>query len=71
MNGPLYRMIGTIDYAKDDVDMRFIQTLPTEANKADRLIESRKFEDYQRYLPIPQSEIDKNPKLKQTPGYEK
>lgn len=71
MNGPLYRMIGTIDYAKDDVDMRFIQTLPTEANKADRLIETRKFEDYQRYLPIPQSEIDKNPKLKQTPGYEK
>lgn len=66
----LYRMIGTIDYSQKDPNMRFVQTLPTEANKADRLIEPRTFSDYQRYLPIPQAEMDKNPKLTQTPGYD-
>lgn len=66
----LYRMIGTIDYSQKDPSMRFVQTLPTEANKADRLIEPRTFSDYQRYLPIPQSEMDKNPKLTQTQGYD-
>jgi len=70
MNGPLYRMIGTIDYNQTDPDKRFVQTLPTAANAADRLIENRAFQDYQRYLPIPQAEMDKNPKLTQTPGYE-
>ena len=66
----LYRMIGTIDYSQKDPSMRFVQTLPTEANKADRLIEPRTFSDYQRYLPIPQAEMDKNPKLTQTQGYD-
>ncbi|MCE2617115.1 RagB/SusD family nutrient uptake outer membrane protein [Phocaeicola oris] len=66
----LYRMIGTIDYSQKDPSMRFVQTLPTEANKADRLIEPRTFSDYQRFLPIPQAEMDKNPKLTQTQGYD-
>ncbi len=66
----LYRMIGTIDYTQQDPTKRFVQTLPSDANKADRLIEPRKFADYQRYLPIPQSELDKNPNLTQTPGYD-
>ena len=70
MNGPLYRMIGTIDYNQTNPDKRFVQTLPTAANAADRLIENRAFQDYQRYLPIPQADMDKNPKLTQTPGYE-
>ena len=70
MNGPLYRMIGTIDYNQTDPDKRFVQILPTAANAADRLIENRAFQDYQRYFPIPQADMDKNPNLTQTPGYE-
>lgn len=66
----LYRMIGTIDYSQNDPTRRFVQTLPTDANKADRLIEPRTFADYQRYLPIPQADMDKNKKLTQTPGYD-
>lgn len=66
----LYRMIGTIDYNETDPDKRFVQTLPTEGNRSDRFIESRTFKDYQRYLPIPQAEMDKNPNLTQTPGYD-
>lgn len=31
--------------------------------------EDRKFEEFQNLLPIPQSEIDKNPQLQQNPGY--
>ncbi|MBE7170889.1 MAG: RagB/SusD family nutrient uptake outer membrane protein [Williamsia sp.] len=33
--------------------------------------EDRIFQDYQNLLPIPQSEIDRNPKLTQNPGYTK
>jgi starch-binding outer membrane protein, SusD/RagB family len=31
--------------------------------------EDRKFEEFQNFLPIPQSEIDRNAKLQQNPGY--
>ena len=66
---PAYRMIGTIDYNEPDPTRRFVQTLPTPENEAARFLEDRKFEDYQRYLPLRQAELDKNPNLTQTPGY--
>lgn len=67
----LYRAIGTVDFNEKDPDKRFIQTLPTEANKTERLIEVRSFQDYQRYMPIPQDQLDRNKNLTQTPGYDK
>lgn len=66
----LYRAIGTINYDEPNPDKRFIQTIPTDANKADRFVQSRTFKDFQRYLPIPQDQIDRNPNLTQTQGYE-
>ena len=33
------------------------------------IIEDRKFAKHNRYLPLPQSAIDKNPKLEQNPEY--
>jgi len=33
-------------------------------------IEERTFQDFNRYLPIPQSARDKNPNLSQNPGYD-
>ena len=67
----LYRAIGTVDFYEKDPDKRFIQTLPIEANKTERLIEARSFQDYQRYMPIPQDQLDRNKNLTQTPGYDK
>lgn len=67
----LYRAIGTINYNETDPDKRFVQILPTDANKADRFVQSRSFKDYQRYMPIPQTELDRNPNLTQTDGYDK
>jgi hypothetical protein len=66
---PIYRMIGTIDYNEPDPTKRFVQTLPTPENEGARYIEDRSFQDFQRYLPLRQSELDKNPNLTQTPGY--
>ena len=33
------------------------------------VIETRQFSSRNRYLPIPQTSMDKNPNLKQNPGY--
>lgn len=64
MNGNLSRITGTINYNEDDPYKRAV----IEPGGSS-LIETRKFAPYNRYLPIPQSSIDKNPNLKQNTGY--
>lgn len=69
LNTTLYRMIGKIDYTQTDPNLRAVIDLPTAANAAARKLEDRTFKATQRYLPIPQSELDKNPQLIQNDGY--
>lgn len=70
LNGTLYRMVGTVDESNPDPHMRAVIELPSDANKELRKLEDRTFEPYQRYLPIPQDQLNTNPKLTQTPGYD-
>ena len=67
MNGDLLRVVGHIDYKETNPYKRAV--INTAASQTDRKIETRKFAPYNRYLPIPQSSKDKNPKLNQNPGY--
>lgn len=69
INGTLYRMIGTVDVNEPDRDKRAVIELPTPDNESLRKLEDRIFLPHHRYLPISQSELDKNPNLTQTPGY--
>ncbi|GHS90746.1 membrane protein [Bacteroidia bacterium] len=69
MNGTLYRMTGTVNTNEPDRDLRATITAPTSENESLRKIEDRVFRSYNRYLPIPQAELDKNPNLKQNDGY--
>ena len=62
LNGTLNRISGTIDYKETDPYKRAVV-------KGSEFIENRQFAAKNRYLPIPQSSIDKNPKLEQNPGY--
>ncbi|MDR0612602.1 MAG: RagB/SusD family nutrient uptake outer membrane protein [Dysgonamonadaceae bacterium] len=62
LNAPLIRLTGTIDYNESDPYARAVID-GTET------VEDRKFAKHNRYLPLPQSAIDKNPKLEQNPGY--
>lgn len=62
LNGPLNRIVGTIDYAQTD------PTLRANVTGVD-LVENRSFAPYNRYLPIPLSALDKNKKLVQNEGY--
>lgn len=62
LNGPLYRIVGTIDYNETDPYKRAVVT-------GKDLIENREFAAKNRYLPIPQDSLDKNPNLKQNSGY--
>ncbi|MCD8292744.1 MAG: RagB/SusD family nutrient uptake outer membrane protein [Prevotellaceae bacterium] len=62
MNGPLTRVTGTVDYEETEDGLRAKIT-------GRETIESRTFNAYHRYFPIPQNAIDKNPNLKQNPGY--
>lgn len=62
MNGPLKRMVGTIDYEENDPTRRAVISSMGK-------IEDRKFEPYMRYWPIPQSQMERNPKLIQNNGY--
>ena len=64
LNSNLYRITGTINYNEADPYKRAVIEPGVLS-----LIETRKFAPYNRYLPIPQSSIDKNPNLKQNPGY--
>ena len=69
LNQTLYRMIGTIDYEETNPQKRAVIYVPTEENKTQRKLDDKVYEKHHRYLPIPQSEIDKNPKLEQNEGY--
>ena len=62
LNGPLNRVTGTVDHAGADP---YTRATITGTEK----IEDRKFAAHNRYLPIPQDNIDKNPQLKQNDGY--
>lgn len=62
LNGPLVRFEGTIDYSETDPFKRAVISGTT-------LVEQREFKKTHRYLPIPQSARDKNPKLEQNDGY--
>lgn len=62
LNGPLERITGTMNYAETDSEKRATVTGTT-------LIENRNFQTFNRYLPIPQDAIDKNPNLEQNDGY--
>lgn len=67
LNGRLERMVGTVNMAGADPETR--ATINTQASLEDKLIETRVFKPYMRYLPMSQNALDKNPKLKPTPGY--
>lgn len=67
LNGRLERMVGTVNMAGADPETR--ATINTQASPEDKLIETRVFKPYMRYLPMSQNALDKNPKLKPTPGY--
>lgn len=71
LNKTVYRMLGTIDYNEPDPTRRAVLEVPTDANKSKRKLEDRVFYPFQRYLPFPQSELDKNPNLEQNTGYVK
>ena len=63
LNGPLTRIIGTVDHSGTDPYTRATIT------RTDELIENRSFAVHNRYLPMAQSDMDANPNLKQNPGY--
>lgn len=54
LNGPLYRVVGTVDYDETDLYMR--ATIDVNADAQSRLIETRIFKSHNRYLPIPQEQ---------------
>ena len=62
LNGELLRITGAVNESEADPTMR-AEVTGTE------VIETRTFASRNRYLPIPQSSIDKNPNLKQNTGY--
>lgn len=64
LNGTLYRSTGSIDYNEKEPTKR--ATINSK-----EVIESRSFKTYNRYFPIPQTNIDANPQLEQNPGYAK
>lgn len=67
LNGPLYRVVGTVNNVEPDLYKR--ATVNVNADAQSRLIETRVFKSHNRYLPIPQNSRDKNPKLDQNSGY--
>lgn len=69
LNGTLYRMIGTVNPKESNPEMRARIEPRTSANEKQCRIEDRVFNDHNRYLPFPQSELENNPKLQQNDGY--
>lgn len=67
MNGDLLRVVGTINYNEADPYKRAV--INVNAPLSDRKIETRKFATHNRYLPIPQKSLERNPNLKQNTGY--
>lgn len=70
MNETLKRIVGTVSY-DETIDPYKRATINVNADPKAMKVEDRTFKVYQRYLPIPQENIDKNPKLEQNPGYSK
>ena len=63
LNGELKRITGTVNYGESDPYKR--ATISGSV-----LIETRKFEPKNRYLPFSQTGVlDKNPNIEQNPGY--
>jgi hypothetical protein len=67
LNQALQRIVGTINNNETDPTKR--ATIDINASASDKKIEDRTFSSYQRYFPIPQTNIDENPKLTQNEGY--
>lgn len=71
MNGRLDRRVGTVNM-DSSIPEGERATINTEASADQLLIETRKFNTYNRYLPIPQESIDaSNKNLVQNSGYTK
>ena len=62
LNGKLERITGTIDNNQSNPVLRATVT-------GREVVEIRVFQPHNRYLPIPQTYRDKNPKLEQNEGY--
>ncbi len=69
LNGIFYRMVGTVNETEPEVDKRAVIQPPTSENESARKLDEKAFKPHHRYLPIPQSEMDKNPQLEQNKGY--
>ena len=68
LNGPLERMVGTVNAQVSNPEAR--ATIDPNALPQAKLVESRTFRPHFRYLPIPQSVIDRNPNFgRNNPGY--
>lgn len=68
LNGPLERMVGTVNPAGSDPETR--ATINPGAPASAKLVESRTFRPHFRYLPIPQRVLDRNPHFgRNNPGY--
>ena len=68
LNTTLERRVGTVSMdASVDPEMR--ATITVDAPATEKFIETRKFAAHNRYFPIPQTSIDKNPQLTQNNGY--
>ena len=68
LNGPLERMVGTVNPAGSDPETR--ATINPSAPASAKLVESRTFRPHFRYLPIPQWGLDRNPHFgRNNPGY--
>lgn len=68
LNGRLERRVGTVNM-DSSVPEGERATINTAATADQLLVETRSFESYNRYLPIPQSSIDANLNLTQNTGY--
>lgn len=68
LNGPLNRIVGTVDMNTSTPEGERAK-VNVSAPASERLVENRIFQPHMRYLPIPVKAIDRNPKLKQNPGY--
>ena len=68
MTGTLERVMGTVNMDKN-LDPTLRATINVNASAEDKKVEDRVFKPHFRYLPIPQSDRDKNPKLEQNTGY--
>ncbi len=68
LNGTLERRVGTVSMDAS-VDPELRATITVDAPATEKFIETRKFAAHNRYFPIPQTSIDKNPQLTQNNGY--